>query len=137
MSDASLRYVLDTSIVSRIMREEPTVLMRFDEALRADAKFILCPIVLYEIKRGLLKAGAFRQIGEFNIVADEMAWDDLRRSDWELAAQLWAECTRRGRPRGDADLLIAAFADRRDATVVTGDLAHFGDLGIAVEDWTK
>ncbi len=40
-----------------------------------------------------------------------------------------------GRTHDDADLLIAAFARRLRATVVTNDTGDFADLEVPVVDW--
>ena len=63
-----------------------------------------CPIVFYELWRGLSYRGADRR--------------------------------RHGRTHDDADLLIAAFARRLRATLVTNNTADFTDLDVPVVDWT-
>jgi predicted nucleic acid-binding protein len=50
------------------------------------------------------------------------------------AAQLWAD-RRFGRTHDDADLLIAAFARRLRATVVTNETGDFSDLEVPFVDW--
>lgn len=58
------------------------------------------------------------------------------------AAQLFGEAKallrRAGIAPPDADLLIAAIAIARDATVVTGNVAHFARIpGVRTEDWIR
>lgn len=64
-------------------------------------------------------------------------WQDYRRDDWALAAELWAQRRALGRPIADADLLIAVFARNRDAVLVTDNEKDFVDLGVKVENWMK
>ena len=55
---------------------------------------------------------------------------------WVEAAGLWADRRRHGRTHDDADLLIAAFARRLRATLVTNNTADFTDRDVPVIDWT-
>jgi predicted nucleic acid-binding protein len=56
------RYVLDTNILAAFLRDESEVVKRISEAAQANAEFLLCPIVFYEILRGLLHRGAKTQL---------------------------------------------------------------------------
>ena len=66
-----------------------------------------------------------------------LRWDEFTRQDWDRGARLWAECERVGRHAGDADVMIAAYALNRDATVVTDDVGHFEDIGLMIENWRQ
>lgn len=132
------RYVLDTNVVTALLRKEGAATRRVQEALALNAEFLMCPVVYYEIHRGLLYRDAKRQLGFFLRFTSQFTWDDLDRVDWERAAQLWANLRRIGRPRGnDADLLIGAFAVRRNAIVASDNTKHFRHLGVPVENWRR
>ena len=55
---------------------------------------------------------------------------------WMEAAGLWADRRRHGRRHDDADLLIAAFAGRLRATLVTNHTADCTALHVPMVDWT-
>lgn len=132
----SRTYVLDTNVVSRLLKNELQVLKRLYSVKVRRAVVLLCPIVSYEIRRGLMKKGATRQLTFFETwCASHLRWDDLDRPVWDEAATLWAQCQCSGAPRHDNDLLIAAHAKMRNATVVTNNVRHFQDLRVPVEDW--
>ena len=132
------RYVLDTNILTALLRKEETATWRVQQALHANAEFLMCPVVFYEVYRGLLHRDARRQQGFFLQFTASFTWDDLAREDWEEAAQLWASLRRGGRPiEDDADLLIGTFAARRNAIVVTDNIKHFTPLGVPVENWRR
>ena len=95
-----------------------------------------CPIVFYELWRGLSYGGADRQLEELNALAGALQWVDYDRAMWVEAARLWADRRRHGRTHDDADLLIASFARRLRATLVTNNTADFTDLDVPVIDWT-
>ncbi len=134
----ALRYVLDTNIITALLRKEKMTAERVQQALLASAEFMMCPVIFYELYRGLLYRDAKRQQGFFLKLAANFTWDDLTREDWDQAAQLWASLRRSGRSIGDdADLLIGTFATRRNAVVVTDNVNDFASLGVPVENWRR
>jgi predicted nucleic acid-binding protein len=123
--------------VSLLLRaaRNPEVVERHAQAEAEGAELVLCPVVAYEIRRGLEHRSAARQQEDFAVIERHWERDDLVRQDWALAAKLWARRASEGRPTSDADLLIAAHAARLGATIVTSNVRHFEGLGVAVEDW--
>ena len=132
-----MSYLLDSSAVSLLLRghRNPEVVERYEREANAGTEFIVCPVVAYEVRRGLEWRGADRQSAQFDVLERAWLWDDLERGDWLLAAEMWAQRMAEGRPISDADLLIAAHAARLDAVVVTSNVRHFDGLGVTVEDW--
>jgi len=136
MSEPTDRFVLDSNIVSRIVRRDARVILRLAAAIRANAEIYLCPVVYYEVRRGLLDRSAVRQLQEFDRLADALLWVDLERSMWERAAEMWVACRRCGRPHDDdADLLIAAYTSHLRAVLVTNNTNDFLDLEVPLVDW--
>lgn len=132
------RWVLDAHIISAVMRQEPPVLGRCDAAMAQRGILLLCPVVLYEIERGLMALPeATRRRQAFEHLKASLAYREPDRRVWLRAAQMWAAERGAGRTRSDDDLLIAAFADVHTATVVTRNLRDFEGLGVPVEDWTR
>ena len=130
------RFVLDTNVVSQILRRNATALANLQESAERDDDLFMCPVVFYELWRGLRYRTANRQLTELQAFSRTLQWVEYDRVMWEDAAGLWADQRRRGRPCDDADLLIAAFARRLRATLVTNNTADFVDLGLPVVDWT-
>lgn len=128
-------YVLDTNILSLVLRGDPTVMGRFTEAVEPDNTFIGCPLVWFEIRRGLLRRDAKRQLTRFEALFSTFLWRDFTAADWALASSLWVERLRAGQPIEDADLLIGAYARQRNATLVTNNTPDFAGLGLLLEAW--
>lgn len=128
------RYVPDTNILSYVLQRRQVTIDRFAAAAKTDAEIFLCPVVYYEIRRGLLDKGVARQITDFDRLTADLIWVEVERPMWEDAANSWATDKRKGRPHQDADLLIAAFARVLQATVVTND-SDFRGLNVPVENW--
>jgi len=128
-------YLLDTNVITGILKRDDKVAGRLRQALDADARIVISPVVYYETRRGLLKRDAKKQLGFFERLAGAFQWDDLRRPDWETASEWWASETSQGRPPQDADLLIAAQAHRLNAVLVTNNERHFDHLNLSIENW--
>ena len=114
----------------------PPALARLREAADHDDDLFMCPVVFYELWRGLSYRGADRQLEELNAFAGTLQWVDYDGAMWVEAAGLGADRRRHGRTHDDADLLIASFARRLRATLVTNNTADFTDLDVPVIDWT-
>lgn len=132
-------YLLDTNAISRILRkrdkEDLRVAQQLQKTLRENAVVLICRVVFYEIRRGLLWRGAHKQLRFFEALCSQFHWEDFERKTWENAAELWAHCMKAGQPHGDADILIAAQARQLNAIVVTNNVKDFEDLGVSYEDW--
>lgn len=129
-------YVLDTNVVSLILRGDLAVRRHFRQVLTADSPILGCPVVWYEVHRGLLARDAKGQMIQFEALFENFIWQDYTHADWTLAASLWAHRRGEGLPIGDADLLIGVFARNRDAVLVTDNEKDFAGLGITVQNWT-
>jgi tRNA(fMet)-specific endonuclease VapC len=131
------RYVLDSNIITAILQKEQVIAAQIAVALRSNAEFLICPVVFYEVYRGLLYRDAKKQLPFFLQYVSTCTWEDITQDDWKAAAQRWAEVRGRGYQTRDADLLIAIYADRRGAVVVTDNFKHFDPLGVQLESWRR
>ncbi|MCE2471341.1 MAG: PIN domain-containing protein [Anaerolineae bacterium] len=128
-------YILDTNVIADRFHHLPQVLDRLNRAGEAGHVLGLCDPVRYEILRGLLKVNARQKLRHFQEtimpLMDHLALID---DDWQVAAQLWATMRNQGKQFSDADLLIAALAQRLNGVVVTAD-DDFAALSIQRENW--
>lgn len=127
-------YLLDTNIVTAILKKDPHVAGRLRAGLAANARILISAVVYYEIKRGLLKRDAMRQLAAFEEMVSKFEWLDVERAHWEAAAALWTECQKAGMPANDADLLLAVQARQAQAVLVTND-NDFDELGVTRDNW--
>src|SRR5579872_417923 len=130
-----LRYLLDTSLCIRVLRDRPSgVRERFNR--EADA---LCTstIVLAELLYGAAKSARpehnRHEVERFIARLDVLPFDAAAA---DHAADIRADLERKGRPIGGYDLLIAGQARCRGLIVVTGNLGEFSRVeGLRSEDW--
>jgi len=62
------RYSLDTDTVSAILKKDLAVSYKPRAKIHANHEIILCPVVYYELRRGLLDKGATRQIQALQVL---------------------------------------------------------------------
>jgi tRNA(fMet)-specific endonuclease VapC len=130
------KLVLDTNIVSAILRRHEGVRARLKEELRENSIVHLCPVVYFEVLRGLRHKDAHGQERRFHALASNLNRDSLEHGDWVMAAHMWAHARSRGRRSDDdADVLIAAYARTRGATVVTANTKDFEVFDLPLENW--
>lgn len=130
-----LRYMLDTNLCIRVLRDRPQGLRaRFNA--EADG-LCLSSIVLTELLHGAAKSARpvdnRRQVEQFAARLEVLPFDSEAA---DHAADIRAALERRGLPIGGYDLLIAGHARSRGLIVVTGNLGEFSRVeGLRCEDW--
>jgi tRNA(fMet)-specific endonuclease VapC len=130
------RYMLDTNVVSHLLREHRAVARRVTAAPMAS----LCISVITEgeLLFGLAKRPEAKRlhlaVRELLRRVDVLPWDSAVAEHYGAVR---ADLERKGKILAPLDLLIAAHALCADATLVTNDWA-FGQVpDLDVEDWTE
>lgn len=130
-----LRYMLDTNLCIRVLRDRPeTIRARFNA--EADGMSISM-IVLTELLHGAAKSARpienRREVERFASRLEVLAFDADAAAH---AGNIRAVLEREGRQIGGYDVLIAGHARSRGLIVVTGNLGEFNRVdGIRCEDW--
>lgn len=130
---------LDTNIVIFGMNgRRPQIAARLDAELAAGALLVIPAIVRYELEYGCAKSdrpALFRARLELFLSAGfEQPPFDL--DDAREAGEIRAALETKGGPIGPHDILIAAQARRRGATLATSNLREFERVpGLKVVDW--
>jgi tRNA(fMet)-specific endonuclease VapC len=128
--------LLDTDILSALMRGEPTVVARATAYLAQYHRFTISVITRYEILRGLKAKGAVQQISRFDQFCARNEILPMTEPIFVQAADIYADLYKRGQIVGDADILIAATALVHQLVVVTNNEAHFRRISsLNVENW--
>jgi predicted nucleic acid-binding protein len=134
-----MRYLLDTNIVSNVVKPEPSpALMTWLEA-QADEDLYLASLTIAEIKRGILEKPKGRKRhaldawfngpeGPQALFAGRiLPFDERAALHW---AELMAQGKTRGRPRSGLDMIIAAIAQTNGCIVVTANERDFADIEV-------
>jgi len=129
-----MRYLLDTNILSNLVKPIPSPSLVFWMASQNDADLFVASLTLAEIRRGILEKPAGRRRRQLEawfagskgpaalFAGRILPFDAKAASIW---AQLMADGTRRGRPRSALDTIVAAVAQAHGCTVVTDNAKDF------------
>jgi tRNA(fMet)-specific endonuclease VapC len=130
--------VLDTDVLSAIMRRNPQVLLKARAYLDKHNQFTLSIITRFEVLRGLKAKSAIRQILHFDRLCSRTLILPLTDAIVVQASDIYADLYRRGALISDADILIAASALVYGLGVVTNNEDHFRRInGLHVENWLR
>ena len=131
-----LRYLLDTNLCIRVLRDRPPALRkRFNDETDS---LCISTIVLTELLHGAAKsARPEHNRHEVERFAARLEVLPFGAEAADHAADIRATLERRGQTIGGYDLLIAGHARSRGLIVVTGNLGEFTRVdGLRCEDWT-
>jgi tRNA(fMet)-specific endonuclease VapC len=132
---------LDTNaVIAAITGRSPRVRSQLIATLAAGTGVAIPVIVLYELRYGIKKSEQVRMNAS---VLAALLTLDLRvwafdADDAEEAGDIRVTLERLGTPIGPYDILIAAQARRRDATLVTANDREFGRVaGLRTVNWAR
>jgi tRNA(fMet)-specific endonuclease VapC len=131
---------LDTNIAIYVInRRVPSVRLRLAEQLRLGTEIGFSAVALFELRYGHARsdrrAESDRLFAEF--LAPGIAILPFDAEDAAHAGDIRAYLQSKGAPIGPYDVLIAAQARRRGATLVTANRREFERVpGLLVTDWT-
>ncbi|MEH2453400.1 type II toxin-antitoxin system VapC family toxin [Nostoc sp.] len=131
-----MAYLLDTNIVSYILRRNATVSRKLRDANRSGQEVFISCITYYEVKRGLLYANATRQIADFNHFYrkyEVLFLDDIEII--EKACEIHVDLKRRGQTIQEQDIFIAATAIARGLILISNDSDLLRVKGLSLENW--
>ena len=130
--------IVDTDILSAVMRRNPVVIPRALSYLSEYGQLTFSIITRYEILRGLKAKDATKQAMTFNRFCQKNKILTLTDEIVVRAAEIYADLRKRGELISDADILIAASALAYGFRVVTNNEKHFRRiLGLRLENWLE
>ncbi len=132
-----MRYLLDTNILSQLIRDPHGVIAeRLSQKVESDV--FTSVVVACELRYGARKKASplLSQRIEQLLASIEVA--ALGAGVDEQYGEIRAELEARGTPIGANDLLIAAHARAEQATLVSDDISEFSRVqGLSVENWLR
>lgn len=131
------RYLLDTNIISNVVKPEPSASLLNWMATQPDDALFIASLTVAEIRRGVLEkpVGRKREALEAWFSGPEgpqalfagriLSFDDRAGLIW---ARLMADGKIAGRPRSGLDMIVASVADANNCVVVTDNEKDFAGL---------
>jgi len=135
-----MKYVLDTNVVSLLMKGDPNVIERLKAVSRADV-CIPQPVVA-EIAYGIQRLSRSKRKGALTS-RFELLKSEIRRVAWsdevsEAFGGIKSGLERKGERIEDFDAAVAAHALAGGCVLVTANLKHMTRVpGLQVEDWSQ
>ncbi|ABM37855.1 type II toxin-antitoxin system VapC family toxin [Polaromonas naphthalenivorans] len=131
-------FLLDTNIISDLMKGEPSLAARRGrEAVAQGRVASVCTsvIVQCELMFGLLKRPSLRLQAAYDLEIARLQVEPLTEAVPPIYARLRAQLEAKGTPIGPNDALIAAHAMALNATLVSADAEFLRVPGLRVENW--
>ena len=134
-----MRYLLDTNIISNILKQQPSAALTAWMSGQADDDLFIASLTIAEIRRGILEkpAGKRRDQLEAWFAGPEgpqalfagrvLPFDEKAALLW---AKMMANGKAKGRPRSALDTIIASVADSNECVVVTGNEKDFAGIRV-------
>lgn len=130
--------LLDTDILSNLMKGNEVVVRRAQEYLSEYEQFSFSIITRYEILRGLRAKGAYIQEAKFDTLCSSSKLYGINDLVVKEAAGIYADLRNQGTVIGDADILIAATARVNGLRLSTNNQKHFGRIkGLETGNWLQ
>lgn len=130
-----LRYMLDTNLCIRVLRDRPAGLReRFNaEAAALCISSVTLAELLYGAEKSARPVETRHQVESFAARLAVLPFDDTAAAHY---GDIRADLERKGQVIGPYDLMIAGHARSRGLVVITGNLGEFTRVpGLRAEDW--
>jgi tRNA(fMet)-specific endonuclease VapC len=133
-----MTYALDTNAVIHLLNENTTVVTKRDDAVASGIRFIIPPIVDYEIKRGFFYKSSPKKEKMYRFLVQHYGIEQFNETIWVRAADIHARLRRKGFTVGDADIFIAAFCVVNGYTLITANTKDYENINdLIIENWVE
>ncbi|WP_422126810.1 type II toxin-antitoxin system VapC family toxin [Thioalkalivibrio sulfidiphilus] len=132
---SSPRYLLDTNVISELVRHPQGVVAK---QIAAVGETAVCTsiVVAAELRFGAAKRDSVRLTNQVDAILGAMDVLPLDAPADSAYARLRAALEKSGRPIGPNDMLIAAHALAAECVLVTANADEFSRVpGLRVENW--
>ena len=129
-------YALDTNTVIFLLNKDAGVTAKRDKAVLAGVRYIIPPIVDYEIQRGLFYKPAPKKEKMYFALRKYYGVGEMLSEMWTSSARIYSDLRRSGFTVGDDDIFIAAFCLANSYTLVTRNTKDFVNIpGLKLLNW--
>jgi len=135
-----MKYLLDTNVMSSLMKGEPNVIERLKAVARADV--CVPQPVIAEIAYGIERLSRSKRKDAL-AARFELLKSEIRRAAWsddvsDAFGRIKAALERKGERIEDFDAAVAAHALAEGLVLVTANLKHMTRVpDLEIEDWSR
>jgi len=133
-----MTYALDTNTLIFLMNGNENVIEKRDNTILGGGRFIIPPVVDYEIQRGLLYNPSPRKEKNYFSLRQHYGVGITTPEMWVKSAHIYVELRKKGFTVGDDDIFIAAFCLLNGYTLVTRNTKDFENIaGLQQVNWIE
>ncbi|MCL1862234.1 MAG: PIN domain-containing protein [Defluviitaleaceae bacterium] len=133
-----MTYALDTNTLIFLMNGNENVMEKRDNAILGGGRFIIPPVVDYEIQRGLLYKPSPRKEKNYFSLRQHYGIGIMTPEMWVKSAHIYFELRKKGFTVGDDDIFIAAFCLLNGYKLVTRNTKDFENIaGLQQVNWIE
>jgi predicted nucleic acid-binding protein len=131
--------LLDTDILSEVLKgRNQAVTGNAETYLKEHGEFAISAFTHFEVVRGFRWQKATAKLAAFEQLCQAMTIYPTTADILDRAADLWADGATQGKPKMDADIIIAATALFHQRVLVTGNTSHIDWMnGLTVSTWRE
>ena len=131
-----MTYLLDANIISYLLKGDERLKAIIADKLWQGDKVMIPRVAYYEVKRGLLARGATAKMQRFMNWASLLGTVGLTDDTLDIAAQVYADLSKKGRLIEDDDIFIGSTAIKYNAVLVTNNVDHLSRIdNLNIENW--
>ena len=120
-----MKFTLDTNMISYLLKGDRDILEKLQNAIISGDKFVINPIVFYEVYRGLLYKKASEQLKRFQQYCNQFDSCGVCQQTFITAAEIYSNLREKGKLIDDADIFIAAVCIQNGHVLITNNEKHF------------
>ena len=131
-------YALDTNIVSYFLKNDAVIVKRINEEKDKQNKFIIPPMVYFEIQNWLVRNKSKDKMEIFQRIYADQGIGYIDKDIFDIAVMEKLKIQGKGFNITDDDLLIAAYCLKHNLTLVTNNIKHFINIEyLKIENWKE
>ena len=131
-------FALDTNIIIKYLRNDPSVIKNFRKAVIANHAILIPQVVDYEICRGFRLVSAMNKKTNYDLLLHICIVVKMDMLSWKCAEKIYENLYRKGFTVGELDILIAAYCLTHGCTLVTNNVKDFNNIdGLVINDWSQ
>ena len=123
-----MTYALDSNIVSYFLKNDASIVQKIQEEKDKQNKFVIPPLVYFEIKNWRAKNNAKNKAEIFQRIYADQGIGIIDKDIFDIAVTEKLQLQKQGFSIDDNDLLIAAYCLKYKLTLVTNNTKHFKNI---------
>jgi predicted nucleic acid-binding protein len=129
-------YGLDTNIISYFLKNDPVIVQKINLEKDKQNKFVVPPIVYFEIQNWLVKNKSKNKVEIFQRIYMDQGIGIIDKDVFDIAVMERLKLREKSFSIGDDDLLIAAYCLKHSLTLVSNNIRHFKNIEkLKIENW--